>query len=330
MLAMTTAVIGTGTWGTAVAALVAGANTGPVVLWGRNPDKVAAMAASGRHPQLDHDLPSGLEITADTAALAAADLILWAVPTQHSGEIAAHVQPHLASGAPVVSLSKGLEQGTYHRVSEILAARLGLRPYGCLSGPSHAEEVVASLPVALVMAGPEALRELVVERIEAPHLRMYLSEDLVGVELGGALKNVIAIAAGICDGLKLGDNAKAALVTRGVAEMRRLGRDLGANDATFAGLAGIGDLLATCYSPHGRNRALGLAIAKGANAESHMAATGMVAEGAWTARAAVELGRHHGVELPIASQVASVLWDGKDVASAITELLDRGAKDEDA
>jgi len=179
-------------------------------------------------------------------------------------------------------------------------------------------------------AGPEALRELVVERVAARHLRLYLSEDLVGVELGGALKNVIAIAAGICDGLQLGDNAKAALVTRGVAEMRRLGRAVGANDATFAGLAGTGDLLATCYSPHGRNRALGLAIAGGESVDQHLQRTGMVAEGAHTCRAAVDLGRHHGVDLPIASQVASVVWDGKDVTTAIDELLNRAAKDEDA
>lgn len=331
-MAACTAIVGTGSWGAAMSTVAAAGagDGGDVVLWGRSPEKTAEMARSRRHPHLDAALPRAIEITADGAALERADLVLWAVPTQHSAAIAARLAPHLRPDVPVVSLSKGLEQETLRRVTEVLHEAFGERPYGCCSGPSHAEEVVAGLPAALVTAGPGELTALVVDRLHGQRFRLYTSEDLCGVELGGALKNVVAVAAGICDGLRLGDNAKAALVTRGLAEMRRLGRALGAQDATFAGLAGIGDLLATCYSPYGRNRALGLAVGRGAEPRQHLAASGMVAEGAWTCRAAVALGERFGCELPIASQVASVLWDAKPVRLAIEDLLTRSAKEEDA
>jgi len=305
------AIIGTGTWGTAMAMQVAALERSAVVLWGRDPDKIARLDADRRHPRFDdHGIPEAVTLSADPADLTPATLVLWAVPTQHSAAIAERLAPHLPATTPVVSLAKGLEQAHRRRVSEVLAATLGdARAYGCLSGPSHAEEVVAGLPVALVAAGPDPVTDLVLEHLHGRNLRVYTSPDLVGVELGGALKNVI---------------------TRGVAEMRRLGRQLGAQDATFAGLAGIGDLLATCYSPHGRNRALGLAVARGTDATTHMDRSGMVAEGAWTCRAAVDLGRHHACEMPIASQVASVLWDGTNVPAAIDALLRRAAKSEDA
>ncbi len=169
-----------------------------------------------------------------------------------------------------------------------------------------------------------------VKRLHSPRCRLYTSVDLVGVELAGALKNVVAIAAGICDGLKLGDNAKAAIITRGLAEMRRLGRAMGASDATFAGLAGIGDLLTSCYSPLGRNRALGQALAGGGNAQEFLARSPMVAEGAWTSQAAVELGIRHRCELPIASQVANAIWAATPVTQAMDNLLSRAPKEEDA
>jgi len=326
-----TVVIGTGTWGTAMATACARVAAAPVVLWGRDQAKVDELAATRQHPKLaDHVLDAAVTVTTDPAELGAADLVLWAVPTQYTAAMGERLAPHLPQQADVVSLSKGLEQQTLRRVSEILHAAWPTAAIGCLSGPSHAEEVMAALPAALVAAGPGQLRQQLVARIHAPPIRLYHSDDLVGVELGGALKNVIAIGAGICDGLQLGDNAKAALITRGVAEIRRLGRALGAHETTFAGLAGIGDLLATCYSPYGRNRALGLAVAAGSSLDEHSAASGMVAEGAWTCRAAVELGQRHGVELPIASQVASVLWSGTDVGSAIEDLLTRAVKEEDA
>lgn len=326
----TTAVIGTGTWGTAAAVAMARHGV-PVLLYGRDPDKVAQLSKTRRHPLLPQtELPASLTLTSQKSDIAGADLVFWSVPTQHTAEQAKLLAEAIAPDTFVVSLSKGLEQSTLRRVSEILAATLRAKSIGCASGPSHAVEIVAGLPACLVVAGPEALVQRALQRMHGKNLRLYTSSDLVGVELGGALKNVIAIAAGICDGLKLGDNAKAAMVTRGVAEMRRIGRAMSANDGTFSGMAGVGDLLTTCYSPHGRNRALGLAIAQGEDAQHYLASRQTVAEGAWTSRAAVELGRRHRVELPIASQVASVIWEAKPVRQAMDELLSRAPKEEDA
>jgi glycerol-3-phosphate dehydrogenase (NAD(P)+) len=323
-------VIGTGSWGTAAALL--SARTGEAVtLWGRDPAKVERLARTRRHEHLGAaELPGLVTVTHDLAPLAGARLLLWAVPTQHTRAIARQLAGALAGGAPVVSLSKGLEQETLARVSEVLVEELGARPTGCLSGPSHSREVVDGLPVCLVAAGPADLCAAVQKLLHGPRMRLYTSGDLLGVELGGALKNVIAVAAGICDGLGFGDNAKAAIITRGLAEMRRLGRAMGANDATFAGMAGVGDLLTTCYSPHGRNRALGIAVARGENPLEILRRSHTVAEGAWTCRAAVALGQRHRVELPIASQVASVMWDATPVPRAMDSLLARAPKEEDA
>ncbi len=326
-----TAVIGTGTWGAAAAALAVRTGKAPVVLLGRDRERVAVLAASRRHAQMpDQPLPADLAISADPGVVAAADLVLWAVPTQFTRDQARRLRPHLAPDAVVVSLAKGLEQGSLLRVSEVLAAELGPRAYGAISGPSHAIEVMAGLPVVLAMAGDEACCALASARLHSSRCRLYTTSDLAGVELGGALKNVIAVAAGICDGLRLGDNTKAAVITRGLAEMRRLGRALGAQDGTFAGMAGIGDLLATCYSPHGRNRALGVAVAQGEGAAEHLARRSTVAEGAWTCRAAVELAARVHIELPIASQVASVLWAATPVRTAMESLLSRAPKEENA
>lgn len=324
-----TAVIGTGAWGTAIAALAA--RDSAVVLLGRDPAKTAALARERRHPSLGTlALPPSLTITTDPNTLGQADLVLWAVPTQATRSMANTLAPHLAAQAPVVSLSKGLEQGSLARVTQVLAAELGTRPYGAISGPSMAGECAAGRPFCLVAAGNETLTSLLVERLHSPRMRLYTSTDLIGVELGGALKNVIAIAAGICDGIRLGDNAKAAIITRGLAEMRRLGRALGAVDATFAGMAGIGDLLTSCYSPLGRNRGLGQAIAEGRDPQAVLAASTGVAEGAWTCRAAIELAARVGCELPIASQVANVIWAATPVPTAMENLLSRAPKEEDA
>lgn len=327
---MTTAVIGTGTWGAAAAAILA-RNGHDTLLWGRDTAKVAEMVRTRIQPELPGlRLPDALRLSADVADLAAADLVLWAVPTQHTRTMAQQLAPHLGRGVAVVSLAKGLEQETLKRVTEVLAETLGSRPYACLSGPAMAPEVAAGKPVALAAAGDADACRRLVERFHTSRTRIYTTSDLVGVELGGALKNVVAVAAGLCDGLQLGDNAKAALIARGLAEIRRLGRAMGAVDATFAGLAGIGDLLTTCYSPHGRNRKLGLAIAGGENPLDFLARSRTVAEGAWTCRAAVALGDRLGVELPIAFQVASVVWAATPVPTALDNLLARSPKEEDA
>jgi glycerol-3-phosphate dehydrogenase (NAD(P)+) len=325
-----TTVIGTGTWGTAIAAVLGRQRPGaPVLLWGRPEDDPAAIQASRRHQQLPGaTLPDNVVVTDDPATLGEADLVLWAVPTPFSAAMAAALRPHLPAGVPVISLAKGIEQGTLRTVTAILRDLLGGHAYGCLSGPTHAEEVVAGLPTGAVVAGPPAVVEALVARLHGQALRLYTAADLLGVELCGALKNVIAVAAGICTGLELGDNALATLVTRGLAEMRRIGRALGADEATFAGLAGVGDLVTTCYSTHGRNRALGMAAAAGRTADDYMRSSGMIAEGAWTCRSAVELGRRHGVELPISEQVDAVLWRNKPVRQAIADLLGRASRDE--
>ena len=326
---LSTAVIGTGAWGTAIAALIARSGN-PVTLLGRDAAKTAQLAANRQHPQLPGlVLPAGLTVTNDPTRLAGIDLLLWGVPTQFSRVQARIIASHVSASAGVVSLSKGLEEARLLRVSELLAEELGTRAYGALSGPSMASEVAAGLPFSLVMAGPDALCQTVVARLHSPRCRLYTSSDLIGVEIGGAWKNVIAIAAGICDGLRLGDNAKAAIITRGLAEMRRLGRAFGAGDATFAGLAGIGDLLTSCYSPLGRNRALGLAVARGEDPRTLLTSKS-VAEGAWTCRAADALAARHRIELPIASQVANVIWAATPVPTAMENLLSRAPKEEDA
>jgi glycerol-3-phosphate dehydrogenase (NAD(P)+) len=324
-----TAVIGTGAWGAAAATLVA--RNSPVVLLGRTQAKTDALAATRQHEALPgFTLPSTVIITHEARLLAAADLVLWAVPTQHTRDQARRLRASLPDGCSVVSLAKGLEQGSLKRVTEVLAEELGDRPYACISGPSMAGEVAAGKPLGLVVAGQEAACREVVARLHSGRCRLYTTTDLVGVEIAGALKNVIAIAAGICDGIGMGDNAKAVIITRGLAEMRRLGRALGASDATFAGLAGIGDLLTSSYSQLGRNRALGMAIARGADPQRLLQESRSVAEGAWTCRVAVDLATRSGIELPIASQVAKVIWLATPVPSAMETLLSRAPKEEDA
>ncbi len=325
-------ILGTGTFGLALAATAL--RHEPVLLWGRDSAKVARLATERRHPELGAAvLPDQVELSSDPARLCTCDLILWAVPTQHTRSLARQLAQAIPATCAVVSLAKGIEESTGKRVTEILAAELPGRPLACLSGPSIAAEIAAGLPCALVAAGApgaENVLRTLITRVHQPRLRLYTSSDVVGVELCGALKNVVAIAAGACDGLGMGDNAKAVLIARGLAEMRRLGRALGCQDATFAGLAGIGDLMTTCYSTHGRNRALGLRIAKGESPAAILAGLHTVAEGAWTSRAAVALAASLGVEMPIASQVDSLLWHATPVHTAIQTLLSRSPKDENA
>jgi glycerol-3-phosphate dehydrogenase (NAD(P)+) len=320
-------VIGTGAWGSVVACLAAQRAT--VRLWGRRAELTTTLAQTRRHPQVPGlVLPPAVQPTANASELADCQVLLWAVPTQHSRATATELAA-LLPRVPVISLSKGLELDTRQRVSGILTEILPGRPLAALSGPGLAPELAQGRPTGLVAAGDaEACRQLVA-LLHGGSLRIYTSPDLPGVELAGALKNVIAIAAGACDGLGLGDNAKATLVTRGIAELRRLGRALGCREATFAGLAGIGDLMATCYSSHSRNRALGESLARGVAPATALAGS-RVAEGAWTCRAAVALAGEAGVELPIALQVAEVIWHATPVPSAIEVLFARAAKEEEA
>ena len=300
-----------------------------IILWGRNPEKCGEMQSSRHHPQLnDIELLPNISVTADSSALKNKSFLFWGIPTQYSASIAESIADQIDSDAAFISLSKGLEQASQARISSILERCCGAHPFAVLSGPSHAEEVARGLPAGLVCAGEPTLCQSVVEACHQANFRVYTTQDVVGVEMGGALKNVVAIAAGIVDVMELGDNIKATLVTRGLAEIRRLGRVLGAEDTTFAGLAGIGDLLTTCYSPYGRNRRLGERIGRGEEASSILADTSMVAEGAWTCQAAVGLAQKHQIELPVAEQVTAVLWDKKPLSEAIEDLLSRASKDE--
>jgi glycerol-3-phosphate dehydrogenase (NAD(P)+) len=326
------AVIGTGTWGCALASLLQQVGEA-VILWGRRPDMVKQLQTQRVHPRIpDHRIPADLAITADASELGQCSHLIWAVPTQYSRAISKTIGDALAPQPKVISVSKGIEQQSLLRVSETLAESLPSHGFFTLSGPSHAEEVLAGHPAGLALACAEHLHQTgteIQQVLNKTPLRVYIGHDVAGVELAGALKNVIAIAAGCVDALQLGDNIKATLVTRGLAELRRLGRAYGSQDNTFAGLAGIGDLLTTCYSDHGRNRALGIALGKGSSLATFCEQTGTVPEGAWTASAALALGERLGVELPIASQVASLLRADTTVAASIKSLLARTAREED-
>ena len=327
----TFAVLGSGGWGTAVAVVLARRPENRVRLWSVRPESAEAIAARRENVrQLPGvTIPPSVALTADPAeATADADCWVMAVPTAFLRAAAARLVSFARSAVPVVSLTKGIEVETFLRPSEILRDILGSKRVVVVSGPSHAEEVARGLPTSVVAAGPDAgLAEWVQTYLGGDRFRVYTSPDLVGVELAGALKNVIGIAAGICDGLKFGDNAKAAMLTRGLVEMQRFGVAHGADPATFAGLAGVGDLITTCFSPHGRNRRLGERIALG---ESLAAITAgpQVAEGAYTARSVRDRATKDGLDVPIMTAVYDVLYKSKPPAVAVAELLSRQQRDE--
>lgn len=327
---MRVGVIGDGGWGTALAILVHENGHG-VRLWGAFPDYVEAMRRSRENTRFlpGVPLPESLGLTADPAEVVdGADLLVSVVPTPYLRGVARKFAPVLRAKTPVVSATKGLEQGTLARPTQILREILGAdRPCGVLSGPSHAEEVSRRVPTAVV-AGceEEAVRERVQGVFSNERFRVYGSTDPVGVELGGALKNVIALAAGICDGLEMGDNPKAALVTRGVVEIARLGVALGARRETFFGLSGIGDLIVTAYSRYSRNRAVGERVARGEPIDSILESTPMIPEGVFTTRALG--GKDPGVELPIVRELHGVLFERKDPREAVTSLMTRDLKEE--
>lgn len=322
-------IIGTGSWGTTLAILAAGGGQ-PVTLVARDAATARRLAADRVNERYlpEIGLPPSVEVSADALAAAAqADVVVLAVPTGAVRLAARSLVRSLADGAVVVSVAKGLERTSLRRMSEVLEEELAGSgaAIAALSGPNLAREIAAGQPAATVVASRDAAAAAeIAARFQSPTFRVYTSDDPVGVELGGSLKNVVAIAAGIGDGLGMGDNAKAALVTRGLAEMTRLGVACGANPLTFAGLSGLGDLVATCTSPLSRNRRVGVGLGEGRELGEVTASLGQVAEGVWTAPAAVELGRRHGVELPIAEQVAAVLAGVHSPADAMTRLLARG------
>ena len=329
----TVAVIGAGAWGTALA-LVA-LRAGRVVrLWSREPEIVAEIGDCGTNSAYlgDLRLDAGLRATTDlAAALEHADLVILAVPAQASRPVAAEIAAKGAPGTPVVSAAKGLEYGTHATMTEVIAAEIPHAVAGVLSGPSFAADVARGLPTAVTVAAAEdATAEAIARALSSSSFRPYASHDLVGVQIGGALKNVLAIASGIVAGRGLGASAQAALTARGFAELTRLGRALGAEPETMMGLSGLGDLVLTATSPQSRNFSLGLAIGAGGSVAELTGPGCRLAEGAHTAAVAVAFAAGLGVELPITAAVADVVAERLDVAGAIDRLMSRPLKRETA
>ncbi|MFL5778530.1 MAG: NAD(P)H-dependent glycerol-3-phosphate dehydrogenase [Chloroflexota bacterium] len=325
------AVVGAGAWGTTLA-LVLGRSE-PVTLVCHDASVAAAIARDRRNEKRlpGIDLPEAIRPTADAASIRSADLVLFAVPSRHMRSTVKAVAPNLRAGADILSVAKGLEPGSLFRMTEVIAGagRLDLDRVAALSGPNLAEEIARGLPAsAVVAAEDDALAERVVERLGRREFRLYVNRDVLGVELCGALKNVLAIAAGAVDALGFGDNGKAGLMTRGLAEMTRLGIAAGANPLTFAGLAGIGDVIATCGSRLSRNHRLGEELAKGRSWAQIESTLGGTAEGAYTVDAALTLADQHRVEMPIAREVHNALFEGKSVQRCLVDLLARESKDE--
>lgn len=326
--------LGAGSWGTALAVLLAG-NGHATVLWGRDPSRIAEMerARCNQRYLPGIELPAGLCLTADLPQLLAeARSLLIVVPSETFHSVLAACAPHLRPGSRLAWATKGLEPERSRLLHEVVAEVLGPDvPTAVLSGPTFAPEIARRLPAAVTVASsrPDFARWLA-ERLHNDTFRVYTSDDIAGVELGGAVKNVLAIAAGISDGLGFGANTRAALVTRGLAEIMRLGVRLGGSRETFMGLAGLGDLVLTCTENQSRNRRLGLALAQGQTLPQALKAIGQVVEGVRTAREVVRLAEQHQVEMPISEQVYQVLYAGKSPREAVRALLSRDQKAERA
>lgn len=324
------AVLGDGAWGTALS-MVLVERGAAVIQWSWSAERATELQTSRMNRKYlpAYKMPDGVTVTHDPAMFQHADLVVCAVPSRYLREVLTGLKPHFTRGRPFVSATKGLEFPSHKRATEILREVLGPRPLAVVSGPSHAEEVVEHQPTAVVAASTDmglALR--VQDLLTTERFRVYTSADVTGVELGGALKNVLAIAGGMVDGLQLGDNAKAALLTRGQAEMARLGVALGGRRETFNGLSGIGDLVVSCISRHGRNRLVGERIGRGEKLEQVLASIPGVPEGVLTCRAVRILAQEAGVEMPISTEIHAVLYEGKDPRRAVADLMMRQQKDE--
>lgn len=326
------AVVGAGAWGTTLAVLLS--RLGPVTLLTRDEAHAGRLRSEGENARYLPGVPLGerVAVSADPSALStASQLVVMAVPSAAMRSSASAVSSAVSGDAVILSVAKGIEAGALLRMSEVIAQEMpgSANRVAALSGPNLALEIARGLPAgAVVAATDESVSGRVVEILGGRAFRLYRNRDIVGVELAGALKNIVAIVAGAVDGLGAGDNAKAAMTTRGLAEMTRLGVAMGAHPLTFAGLAGIGDIMATCSSPLSRNHRLGVELAAGKRWADIEGTLRGVAEGAYTVRAAVALAHRHGVDMPIAREVHAVLYEGKDVRSSVVDLLGRESKDE--
>jgi glycerol-3-phosphate dehydrogenase (NAD(P)+) len=324
------AVLGSGGWGCAVALLLAQKPAHSVRLWSAHPERAAELAQTRQNARLlpGITLPDTITVTADAAeAVAGADCWVTAIPTAYLRETLGRFIGIRPGAAPVVSLTKGLEVATFRRPSEIVAELLQTEQVAVLSGPSHAEEVARGLPTSVVAAAEGGLASRVQGWFATDRFRVYTTGDLIGVELAGALKNVVGIAAGVCDGLNFGDNAKAALLTRGLVEMTRFGVAHGAEPATFHGLAGTGDLITTCFSPHGRNRRVGYRLGAGEPLADVLSGP-QVAEGVLTSRSVYERAQRSGIDAPIMTGVYRMVHEGRPPLSVVQDLMTRSPKPE--
>lgn len=329
---MRVAVIGAGSWGTAVAILAA--DSAEVRLWARREELVDRIIATGTNPDYlpEVALPDSITATASLPeALEGADFVVMAVPSHGFRSVLDQAAPHISAATPIVSLTKGIETGTLLRMTEVVHDVVDHHPsrVGVLTGPNLAGEILAGQPAAAVVAFEDldiamAFQELLM----SPTFRVYTNPDVIGAEAAGALKNVMALAAGMAHGLGYGDNSKAALVTRALAELTRLGLALGGSPLTFAGLAGMGDLVATCFSEQSRNRRVGVALGEGRSLADIVDEMHMVAEGVKTTEAVLALADRHGVDMPIATIVGKVLYEGRKPADLVHGLMTRQAKPE--
>lgn len=318
-------VLGTGGWGTAVALLLQ-RNGHAVALWSHDKNKAEMLKLKRENPLLKNvPISEEIYITDDLNCLKNAEMVVFAAPSFALREIAHNAAPYIDDGAILVSLTKGVEQGTHLRMSEIIREETAGRcPVAVLSGPSHAEEVAISLPTGCVAAAEDqSVAETVQKAFMNRSFRVYTHDDVVGVELAGALKNVAALCCGICDGAGLGDNSRALLMTRSLTEMSRLAEKMGGRKETLAGLAGVGDLIVTCTSMHSRNHRCGILIGQGKSPEEAVREIGAVVEGYYAARSAYELAQEYQVEMPISTSVYELLYHGAAVVPMIRSLMQR-------
>lgn len=327
------AVLGAGSWGTALALLLA-RNGHTVRLWGHNPEHIKQLRQDGENQRYlpGFTFPSTLALETDIkAVIAGAEVILIVVPSHAFGKTLTCLKPHVSPTTCLAWATKGLETGSGRLLHEVTRDILGeSHPYAVISGPSFAHEVAAGMPTAITIAAEDIdYAQRIAELLHSSTFRAYTSEDVIGVELGGAVKNVMAIATGISDGLGFGANARAALITRGLAEMVRLGMAVGGRKETFMGLAGLGDLVLTCTDNQSRNRRFGLAVGRRQDVQTAYQDIGQVVEGANTVREVISLASHYGVEMPITAQVHQVLYKDTDPGMAVRALLSREQKSED-
>lgn len=318
-------IIGAGTWGTALAVLLNN-NGHDVTIWSAFDTEIQEMSRTRRHKNLPEVvLPDQIQMTADLrTAMAEKDMLIMAVPSVYVRSTAAKMKEYLRYGQIVVDVAKGIEEQSLMTMSQVIEEELPLAEVAVLSGPSHAEEVSRGLSTTCVAAAHrKKTAEFMQSVFMSPVFRVYTSPDMLGVEIGAALKNVIALAAGTADGLGCGDNTKAALITRGIAEIARLGIAMGGKQQTFYGLSGIGDLIVTCASMHSRNRRAGILIGKGYTMDEAMKEVQMVVEGVYSAKAGLLLAQKYGCDMPIVSQVNQVLFDGKSPKEALADLMMR-------